>query len=281
MKTTTLPAPGKLNLFLHITGQRDDGHHELQTIFQLLDYGDTVTFTTRKDDQICLDSKLPDVSTENNLVYRAAKLIQRQAKKRCGITITLTKRLPMGGGLGGGSSDAATTLHALNLLWDLNLPEEHLLNLGKQLGADVPVFVAGRSCWAEGIGEILTPLELPETWFLVVTPKVHVSTQEIFFDKQLPRDTPKQAISLNLLETGINDCQNVVIQRYPAVASALNWLNQYSTAQMTGTGASIFARFETKQTAKEALAKLPKTLKGFICKGINQSPLLTALQTNR
>lgn len=277
MKTMTLPAPGKLNLFLHINGQREDGHHELQTLFQIVDYGDELTFTPRDDYLICVNAKIPNLSSKNNLVTRAAKLIQQQDPKRRGVDITLTKKLPIGGGLGGGSSDAATTLHGLNRLWGLNLSQEHLLHLGLQLGADVPAFVTGRSCWAEGIGEQITPLDLPEHWFVVIAPPVTISTQEIFFDKHLTRNTPKQKMSTALIETGINDCQSVVIKRYPEVASALNWLNQYSTAQMTGTGACIFARFESKKTAQKVLDEVPKELTGFICRGINHSSLLTAL----
>ena len=281
MKTLTLPAPGKLNLFLHINSQREDGYHELQTIFQLLDYGDELTFIPRDDKLICVNAKIPGLSSQNNLVTRAAKLMQQQDSQRRGVDITLTKKLPIGGGLGGGSSDAATTLHGLNLLWDLNLSMQHLLHLGLQLGADVPVFVEGHSCWAEGIGDILTPMELPKTWFLVIAPPVAVSTQEVFFDKKLTRNTPKQKISTSLIETGINDCQSVVARRHPAVADALNWLNQYSPAQMTGSGACLFARFESKQAAQNVLAELPKDLSGFISRGLNRSPLLTALQTNR
>lgn len=277
MKIMTLPAPGKLNLFLHINGQREDGHHELQTIFQFIDYSDELTFSPRDDDLICVNAKIPELSSKNNLVTRAAKLLQRQDSKRRGVDITLKKNLPIGGGLGGGSSDAATTLHGLNRFWDLKLNKEHLLHLGLQLGADVPVFVEGHSCWAEGIGEKLTPLDLPEPWFLVVAPPVAIPTQEIFFDKKLTRNTPRREMSTSLLETGINDCQAVVVKRYPVVAEALNWLNQYSTAQMTGTGACIFARFESKKAAQKALADLPEKMIGFVCRGLNRSPLLTSL----
>jgi 4-diphosphocytidyl-2-C-methyl-D-erythritol kinase len=281
MENLTLPAPGKLNLFLHITAQREDGHHELQTIFQLIDYGDSLTFTPRDDKEILVNAKIPGLAAKNNLVMRAAKLIQQHDKKRRGIEITLRKRLPIGGGLGGGSSDAATTLHALNTLWELDISTEHLMHLGKQLGADVPVFIKGRSCWAEGIGEIITPLTLPDSWFLVIIPPVSVSTTEIFFDKQLTRDTAKQTMSTSLIETGVNDCQAVVVKRFPVVAKALDWLNQFGTAQMTGTGACIFAPFATKAAAEKVLTELPKDLKGFVARGLNTSPLLTALEANR
>lgn len=281
METLTLPAPGKLNLFLHINSQRPDGHHELQTIFQLLDYSDSLSFVPRNDKDITVNAKIPGLAAKNNLVMRAAKLIQQHDKKRRGVEISLEKKLPIGGGVGGGSSDAATTLHALNQLWDLKLPNEQLIRLGQQLGADVPVFVRGCTCWAEGIGDILSPMELPEDWFVVVQPKVSVSTTEIFFDKQLTRDTPKQEASSALIETGINDCQAVVIKRHPEVAAALNWLNQFGTAQMTGTGACIFARFASQSAALEIVEQLPDNLKGFAARGVNRSPLLTALEANR
>lgn len=281
MKKLTLPAPAKLNLFLHINGQRDNGMHELQTIFQLLDFGDTISFQPRDDGDIILDAKIPGVSAANNLILHAAKMIQRQDTKRRGAHISLTKRLPLGGGVGGGSSNAATTLHGLNRLWELNLTTNDLIQLGLQLGADVPVFIRGESCWAEGIGELITPMKLPEHWFLVVKPPISISTAEIFFDKQLTRDTPKQKMSTSLVETGGNDCQATVIRRYPIVAEALNWLNQYSTAQMTGTGSCIFARFESKAVAEKVKAKLPAQFKGFVARGVNQSPLLTALAANR
>jgi 4-diphosphocytidyl-2-C-methyl-D-erythritol kinase len=281
MKKLILPAPAKLNLFLHINSQRDDGLHELQTIFQLLSYGDSLSFTLRNDKAINLNSRIPGVSTENNLVMRAAKLMQQHDKKRRGVDIVLTKRLPLGSGLGGGSSDAATTLHALNDLWEIDMPISMLLKLGLQLGADVPVFVQGQSCWAEGVGELITPMTLPEPWFVVISPQVSISTAEIFFDKQLTRDTPKQTMSSSLIETGENNCQAVVLQRYPEVAEALNWLNRFGTAQMTGTGGCVFARFIDKDEAQAVLDELPKNYKGFIAQGLNQSPLLTSLGTNR
>lgn len=281
MDTLTLPAPGKLNLFLHINGQREDGHHELQTIFQFIDTCDTLRITARDDSNIHVNTKIPGIADRNNLVLRAAKMIQAYDKKRRGVDINLQKKLPIGGGLGGGSSDAATTLLGLNHLWDLQLPIEQLLQMGLQLGADVPVFIFGKACWAEGIGEKLTPMNLPQSWYLVLVPPVEISTAEVFFDKNLPRDTPKCELSKHLLQTGSNDCQRVVIDKYPEVATALNWLNQFSTGQMTGTGACLFARFNNKQEAQAIMDKMPPDYKGFVTQGLNTSPLLTTLRSHR
>ena len=273
MKTLSLLAPAKLNLFLHITGQREDGYHNLQTIFQFLDYNDTLHFKLRNDGEIRVNSKIPHIAREDNLVFRAAKLIQQQTNKRQGVDIDLVKILPMGAGLGGGSSDAATTLVGLNHLWDLKLSTQDLLNLGKQLGADVPVFINGKACWAEGIGDIMTPMKLPEPWFLVLIPPVHVPTVEIFCDKELTKDTVKQTMSPSLLETGVNDCQAVAVRRYPDIGQALDWLNQFSKAKMTGTGACVFAAFESQEKAVEVLEQVQSPLKGFVAKGVNKSPL--------
>ena len=281
MNKLVLPAPAKLNLFLHINGQRTNGYHELQTIFQFIDYCDQLTFTPRKDSEVHLLTKMPGISIKNNLIMRAAKLMQQHDRKRRGIDISVKKRIPLGCGLGGGSSNAATTLRALNHLWELQMPLPQLLQLGIQLGADVPVFLFGKSCWAEGLGEQMTALELPTPWFVVVVPPVHISTAEIFCDTQLNRSTAKTEISLSLLETGENDCQAVTIRRHPEVAQALNWLNQFSTAQMTGTGGSVFARFDNREQADEVVKQLPKTLKGFVAPGLNTSPLLTTLKINR
>jgi 4-diphosphocytidyl-2-C-methyl-D-erythritol kinase len=279
MDTLTLPAPAKLNLFLHITDQREDGYHELQTIFQFLDYSDEIIFSQRKDGKIRVNSKIPYLSANDNLVMRAAKLLRQHDKKRQGVDITLHKKIPIGGGLGGGSSDAATTLCGLNTLWGLNLNQEYLLNLALQLGADVPVFVRGQACWAEGVGDALTPLtDLPEPWFLVVVPPVQVSTAEIFFDKQLTRNTAKSTISTQLIETGKNDCETTVSRHYPEVNEALQWLNSFSPARMTGTGACVFARFDKEEDALNVLKKIEAPFTGFIAKGLNHSPLHTTLE---
>ena len=281
MNELILPAPAKLNLFLHINQQQANRYHELQTIFQFIDYCDELTFAPRADKDIHLHGKIPGVSSHNNLVMRAAKLMQQHDKKRRGLDIYLKKLIPLGAGLGGGSSDAATTMLALNYLWNLKLSLAQLLQLGLQLGADVPVFIMGKACWAENLGEQMTPLDLPTPWFVVVVPPVHISTAEIFCDSKLTRDTPKSEISLSLLETGENDCQAVAMRRYPEVAHALTWLNQFSTTQMTGSGGGVFARFETEAQADEVLEQLPKNLKGFAAPGLNTSPLLTALDINR
>ena len=281
MKELVLSAPAKLNLFLHINHQQANGYHELQTIFQFINYYDQLTFTPRKDNEIHLTTKLPGVSIKNNLIIRAAKLMQQHNKKRHGVNIGIKKRIPIGSGLGGGSSNAATTILALNYLWDLQLPQQQLLQLGLQLGADVPVFIFGKSCWAENLGEQMTSLKLPTPWFVVIFPPVQIATAEIFCDPRLTRNTPKSDISLSLLETGENDCQAVTIRRHPEVAQALNWLSQFGTVQMTGTGGGIFARFDERAQANNIVKQLPKTLKGFVARGLNTSPLLTELKVNR
>src|SRR6478735_4428048 len=257
----TLPAPAKLNLFLHITGRRNDGYHLLQTVFQLLDFGDELSFSLRDDGQILIHSELADVPTEQNLIVRAARLLQNHRPFAHGADITLAKHLPLGGSLGGGSSDAATTLLGLNQLWDLQLDIDTLAQLGLQLGADVPVFVHGYSSWAEGIGEQLTPIELPTQWFVVLTPDCSINTAEIFNAEQLTRNTPAITIAA-FLQGGSqiatrNDCQPVVEQGYPAVKHLLEWLSTHAACRMTGTGASVFATFSTRQQADAVLAQRP------------------------
>lgn len=275
----TLPAPAKLNLFLHITGQRSDGYHLLQTAFQLLDFGDELHFNLRSDNQITLLPALPDVPLENNLIYRAARALQEHPKNSSskGIDIHLIKRLPMGGGIGGGSSDAATTLLALNHLWNIHLSKQELAEIGLALGADVPVFVQGHSAWAEGVGEKLTPIDLPENWFLVLHPGVFISTAEIFSDKGLTRDS--SPIKLAALAEGVsrNDCQPIVEKHYPQVKEALKWLSQFSTAKLTGTGACIFAPFASKAEAEAVYQQLPSQYSGFVTRGVNRSTSLEEL----
>ena len=232
-------APAKLNLMLHITGQREDGYHLLQTVFQFLDVGDYLRFQLRDDEDIVRMTSLPGVEPDQDIVVRAARLLQLQSGDVAGVSIWLDKVLPMGAGLGGGSSDAATTLVALNQLWGLNLSVTKLADLGLQLGADVPVFVHGVAAWAEGVGEELQKIELPEPWFLVINPKIAVSTAEVFADKELTRDCPAITIRAFLAGEGINVCEPVVKKRYPEVSKALNWLDKFAKARMTGTGASI------------------------------------------
>jgi len=273
MSILTLPAPAKLNLMLHITGRRDDGYHNLQTLFQFLDYGDQLHFDIMSTPEIVVISDLSDIPNEDNLIYRAARLLQQHSKCQQGARIELEKTLPMGAGLGGGSSDAATTLIALNQLWNLNFELAELAGFGLQLGADVPVFIRGYAAWAEGVGEQLTAVTLPESWYLVLTPDCHVSTAEIFSHKELTRNTSAITIAAALKGDGRNDCQAVVSTLYPQVKQALIWLNQFAVAKMTGTGASIFASFETQDQAQQVLDQRPGTLQGFIARGKNISLL--------
>lgn len=272
-----LPSPAKLNLFLHINGQRDDGYHQLQTVFQLLDYGDQLTFSARNDSTLSLTPEISGVPHSKNLIIRAAELLRDATGCTKGADITLEKKLPMGGGIGGGSSNAATALIALNHLWKTGLSQDQLAQLGIQLGADVPVFVHGCSAWAEGVGEIITPIALPSRWYLVIRPNVHISTAEVFSQKNLTRDTPVIKVAAFLEGGGKNDCQDIVLQRYPQVKEAVDWLNFFSPAQLTGTGSCIFAAFESEAKAKSVFANRPEHLEGFVAKGVNRSPLHTAL----
>ena len=279
--TLSLLSPAKLNLFLHITGRRADGYHNLQTLFQLLDYGDSMHFSLRSDNQIQLQPPLPGVSFEDNLVTRAARLLEPFKGSNHGIDIQLEKRLPMGGGIGGGSSNAATTLVALNHLWHCGLSKSQLQTLGLQLGSDVPVFVGGQTAWAEGVGEALQPIELEEQCFLVVQPDCQVSTAKIFLHKDLTRDTPAIKVAAFLEQGGKNDCQALVRSLYPQVENALQLLEFLThNAQMTGTGACIFARFSTTEEALKVQAQLPNQLSSFVAKGINTSPLYKLLPAN-
>ncbi|CDF82223.1 4-diphosphocytidyl-2-C-methyl-D-erythritolkinase [Pseudomonas knackmussii B13] len=269
----TLPAPAKLNLFLHILGRRPDGYHELQTLFQFLDHGDELHFAPREDGQIVLRTEIPGVPHDSNLIVRAARKLQEQSGCRLGVDIWLDKRLPMGGGIGGGSSDAATTLVGLNHLWQLGWDEDRLAALGLTLGADVPVFVRGRAAFAEGVGEKLTPVELEEPWFLVAVPQVFVSTAEVFTDPELTRDTPPIKVRSLLGVDGHNDCQPVVEKRYPEVRNALILLNKFTSARLTGTGACVFGSFPNQGDADKVRRQLPATLPSFVAQGRNISML--------
>jgi len=276
--TLTCVSPAKLNLFLHITGRRADGYHTLQTAFQLLDWGDTMQFTVRDDDQIQLSIPYLGIADEENLITRAARLLQATLPKHTpGADITVSKHIPLGGGLGGGSSNAATTLLALNRLWGVNLGATQLQAMGAKLGADVPVFVAGYSAWAEGIGEILTPLELPPLWYLIVQPDCRVSTAKIFSCEQLTRDTSPITLAAFFRGDSRNDCQPIVIDLYPEVDNALKWLDKFGEAKLTGTGACVFASFETKEEVDTLVRLLPENWTGFVARGINKSPVLTSL----
>lgn len=272
--TLIWPAPAKLNLFLHITGQRSDGYHELQTVFQFLDYCDELRFTLCGDGQIERQTALAGVPAEQDLIVRAARLLQQETGTGRGVRIALNKRLPMGGGLGGGSSDAATTLVALNLLWGCGLSDDALAELGLRLGADVPVFVRGRAAWAEGVGEHLEPVAPPEPWFVVLVPPVEVSTAKVFSHPQLIRDCPPIKIRDFLAGRVSNVCENIVRRLYPEVDAALADLARLGDARMTGTGACVFAAFATEAEARDALAALIPTWDGFVARGCNRSPLL-------
>ncbi|POB02431.1 4-(cytidine 5'-diphospho)-2-C-methyl-D-erythritol kinase [Halopseudomonas oceani] len=276
--TLSLPAPAKLNLFLHITSRRDDGYHNLQTLFQFLDHGDTLHFRLRSDGQIRLLTDLPGVAADDNLIIRAAQMLKQASGTPLGADIQLDKTLPMGGGIGGGSSDAATTLLGLNTLWKTDLNLDQLAELGIRLGADVPVFVRGHAAWAEGVGEQLTPVELDEPWFLVVAPDCQVSTAEIFSDERLTRNTSPITLAAFVAGGGRNDCLPVVTTRYPEIRNTLILLNKYCEAKMTGTGSCLFGAFPNEREADKVRARLPATLRSFVARGCNVSPLHRELQ---
>lgn len=267
------PAPAKLNLFLHVVGRRPDGYHLLQTLFRFLDVGDTLRIVCQQDPAIRLLNPLPGVAIEQDLCYRAARLLQECTGCRLGADIGLDKRLPMGGGLGGGSSDAATVLLVLNRLWRLGLSREVLQALGLELGADVPVFVFGRSAFAEGVGERLQPVALPPASYVVLIPPVHVSTQAIFSHPGLTRDTPETKIAALSEGGGHNDLQSVVVALYPVVGEYLAWLRQFGDARMTGSGACVFAAFTERAVAERVFAQRPAEMKGFVADGIDRHPL--------
>jgi len=278
----TLPAPAKLNLFLHITGRRDDGYHLLQTVFQILDYSDEITLDRTTHGNIQRIKGLDQVPEESDLCVRAAKLLKEKTQSGYGVNISIEKHLPIGGGIGGGSSDAATVLHGLNSLWECGLTVAELTELGLQLGADVPLFVEGHSAWAEGVGEALTPVLLDEKWFLVIHPNIFVSTAEIFADKSLTRDSETITIA-RFLECNVNDAkldnvfEKVVRKKYPEIDQAIHWLSQFSVTRLTGTGSCLFAVFDEKKHAQQVLDKLPEQWQGFVAKGVNNSPLLRYL----
>lgn len=280
---TRFPAPAKLNLFLYITGQRADGYHTLQTLFQFLDYGDTLGFEPRTDGVIRLLTPVEGVPDEENLIVRAARLLMQEAAKTgrlpagSGADIQIDKRLPMGGGLGGGSSNAATVLVALNHLWRCGLTVDELATLGLALGADVPVFVRGHAAFAEGVGEVLTPVEPEEKWYLVAHPGVSIPTPTIFKDPELPRNTPKRSIETLLKCEFSNDCEVIARKRFRKVDEALIWLLEYAPSRLTGTGACVFAEFDTEPAALRVLEQAPAWLHGFVARGVNLSPLASTL----
>ncbi|MDZ7621866.1 MAG: 4-(cytidine 5'-diphospho)-2-C-methyl-D-erythritol kinase [Candidatus Competibacteraceae bacterium] len=267
------PAPAKLNLMLRVVGRRPDGYHQLQTVFQFLDRCDWLWVTPRADGIIRRTGEVPGVAADDDLIVRAARLLQQTTGARQGAEIRIAKRLPLGGGLGGGSSDAATTLVALNDCWRTGLTLAELAELGLRLGADVPVFVRGRAAWAEGVGEQLTPVELNESWFVVVAPACQVATGAVFGDPDLTRNSPPITIADFLTGVGGNDCEAVVYRRYPAVAAAADWLAQFGQARLTGTGACVFAAFPSAARAEQVLAQRPPGWRGFVGRGRNRSPL--------
>lgn len=272
------PAPAKLNLMLHVTGRRIDGYHELQTVFQLIDLCDELRFDVDAGGQIERVEGPAAVPPAEDLAVRAARALRQAAgRPGLGVRISLRKRIPLGGGLGGGSSDAATTLVALNEMWRSGLNVEELAAIGASLGADVPVFVRGRSAWAEGIGERLTPLALPPRWFVIVHPGVSVPTAEVFQAPELTRNSPLITIRAFLDSGGRNDCEPVVRQRFPAVAAALDWLSRFAPARLTGTGACVFAAFDRVEDAERVAARVPDTWRSFVARGLDRSPLHAAL----
>ncbi|MGL5334559.1 MAG: 4-(cytidine 5'-diphospho)-2-C-methyl-D-erythritol kinase [Enterovibrio sp.] len=271
------PAPAKLNLFLYITGQRPDGYHNLQTLFLFLDHCDTLTITPTKQNSISVHPELPDVPLQQNLIYRAAMLLKSATGCELGAHIEVNKILPLGAGLGGGSSNAATTLVALNALWQLNLPKTQLAELGLALGADVPIFIHGHAAFAQGVGEKLTQVDIAPKWYLVVKPPISVPTAAVFRHPQLKRNSPERTLDALLKQNYENDCETIVRQLFPEVERALSWLLEYAPARLTGTGACIFSEFENEASARSVLEKLPDWLTGFVALGVDQSPLYRAL----
>jgi len=271
------PAPAKINLFLHIVGKRPDGYHNLQTVFQFLDYGDDLFFKPRDDGQVIRQYDL-GFSEDNDLCLQAAALLKPLADSDCGVSIDLIKRLPMGGGLGGGSSNAATTLIALNELWQINLSRDELADLGLKLGADVPVFVKGQAAWAEGVGEQLSPVELEENWYLVLNPQINVSTAQVFSNKHLTQAPEMKKI--RALEKGIdstfgeNQLESIVRAEYPQVNALFEWLSQFGKPRMSGSGGSVYLPVSDQQIGLELLAKKPLSTSGFVARGMNIHPLL-------
>lgn len=267
------PSPAKLNLFLYIIGQRPNGYHDLQTLFQFVDYGDSLSFNVRDDGDIVLTTPVEGVADDENLVVRAARLLQQHTGTSQGADIALQKRIPMGGGLGGGSSNAATVLVALNALWNCGLSDTQLAQLGITLGADVPVFVMGHAAFAEGIGEILLPVEPAEKWYLIAHPGVSIPTPVIFGDPELTRNTPKRTVNVLLDTPYANDCEPIARKRFYEVEQLLSWLLEYAPSRLTGTGACVFAEFDTESDACQILDITPSWSRSFVAQGVNISPL--------
>ncbi|MGC2458408.1 MAG: 4-(cytidine 5'-diphospho)-2-C-methyl-D-erythritol kinase [Gallionellaceae bacterium] len=274
--TLNCPAPAKLNLFLHVTGRRADGYHLLQTLFRFIDFSDILHFTRRMDGVVRRIGGPEDVPEEQDLCVRAARLLQRETGCAYGVDIALEKKIPLGGGLGGGSSDAATALLALNRLWDLGLKRQRLMQLGLSLGADVPVFVFGENAFAEGVGEQLQAYPLPDAWYVVLFPPVHVATGQIFAHPDLTQNTISfriRGLSEQQLLSAHNDLEPVVCRLYPEVARYLDWLGQFAKARMTGSGACVFAEFAAEANARSVLARLPPGMRGVVARGLSHHPL--------
>lgn len=275
------PAPAKLNLFLHVTGRRADGYHTLQTVFQLIDWCDTLHFRRRDDGVVVRTNEVAGVDHDSDLIVRAARALQRATGTRFGAELTIDKVLPMGGGIGGGSSDAATTLLALNKLWGLGLPRTRLMEIGLALGADVPFFLFGENAFAQGIGEELAPVSLPDSWFVVIHPRQHVPTAAIFSDERLTRNTPVSIIAdfaacTNKFDFGRNDLESIATAKFGEVARALEWLRQHSPhARMTGSGACVFARYTCAKTAQQVIERLPPEWDGRCVRSLSRHPLAT------
>ncbi|EGQ8581649.1 4-(cytidine 5'-diphospho)-2-C-methyl-D-erythritol kinase [Vibrio cholerae] len=275
--TTVWPSPAKLNLFLYITGRRANGYHDLQTLFQFLDHGDELTITANSSGNITLSPALADVALEDNLIYKAAIALKNAAQSPLGADIQLHKVLPMGGGIGGGSSNAATTLVALNYLWQTGLSDDQLAEIGLALGADVPVFTRGFAAFAEGVGEELSAVEPEEKWYLVVRPAVSIATKDIFTHPQLMRNTPKRDLASLLATLYENDCEKIVRSLYPEVDKQLSWLLQYAPSRLTGTGSCVFAEFSSRKDAQAVFAQLSDNVLAFVAQGRNVSPLRKTL----
>lgn len=267
------PAPAKINLFLHVVGRRADGYHLLQTLFCLLDHGDALRFTPRDDGVVCLSKPIPGVPPEADLTVRAARLLQAKTGCRHGVEINVDKRLPMGGGLGGGSSDAATVLLALNYLWELGLSRQRLQDIGLALGADVPVFIFGRNAFAEGVGESLLPIDLSPRWYLVLEPPVQVPTALIFSASELARDTAPIKASDWCPGFGANDLEPVAIAHFPVLGEYIAWLSTFGPVRMSGSGACVFAEFERHEEALAVLHRLPQGMRGWVASGLEHHPL--------
>lgn len=275
------PAPAKLNLFLHVTGRRADGYHMLQTVFQLIDRCDTLDVEVRADGQILRQNEVAGVPAESDLIVRAARLLQQHTGCRQGAALRLNKCLPMGGGLGGGSSDAASTLIALNYLWQTGLSQQQLMELGVQLGADIPFFIFGRNAFAEGIGEQLQEITTPDCWYVVIEPGVQVPTPAIFSSPLLTRNTPPVIMSVfpsNAANNWRNDLQTVACALFPEVEEAVNWLSQFGNAKMTGSGACVFCAFPDEESAAEVAKQAQKRWTSWNARSLKQHPLLELLQ---